>query len=286
MANAVVRIAPNSQLFDLPVLVGIEEGLFAKAGLDVSLSQTYADRAPTLETREVLDRQKEVLFECGNADGYNICEWASIDRIERGHKASIAALRACVAAQAIMTFDETLQTPRDLAGVPVVVNEFTGSHYCTLQMLEGAIGRDRVAIEHIGAPVKRWEALRDRKTRVVTVMEPWISLALKEGAHIVSAEFYRGGEVISTSLTPEQRKAFYDAENVAVDRINANFAKYAPKIVEATEGALKPAELARHFVRYKHVDYYDPNLFGSTYDWMKSWGLTEGKSGHNALVGG
>ena len=57
MANAVVRIAPNSQLFDLPVLVGIEEGLFAKAGLDVSLSQTYADRAPTLEPREALERQ-------------------------------------------------------------------------------------------------------------------------------------------------------------------------------------------------------------------------------------
>ena len=35
MAMPVVRIAPNNPVFDLPVLVGIEDGLFAKAGLDV-----------------------------------------------------------------------------------------------------------------------------------------------------------------------------------------------------------------------------------------------------------
>ena len=40
----VVRIAPNNPVFDLPVIVGIEEGLFEKAGLDVHFSATYADR--------------------------------------------------------------------------------------------------------------------------------------------------------------------------------------------------------------------------------------------------
>ena len=39
-----VRIAPNNPVFDLPVIVGIEEGLFAQAGLEVSFSATYADR--------------------------------------------------------------------------------------------------------------------------------------------------------------------------------------------------------------------------------------------------
>ena len=51
-------------------------------------------------------------------------------RYRRG--GSIAALRAAVAAQAILTFDEKLQTPRDLADIPVVVQELTGSHYTTL----------------------------------------------------------------------------------------------------------------------------------------------------------
>src|SRR3984893_10170357 len=124
---------PNYPIFALPVLVAIEESLFEKAGLDVSMSATYEDREKTLTEREVLARLKEQLFECGSADSYNVCEWASIDRLERGKRGgNIAMLRAAVVAQAILSFDDTLQTPRDLAGVPVVVNELTGSHYTTL----------------------------------------------------------------------------------------------------------------------------------------------------------
>src|SRR5579863_1278311 len=274
-----VRIAPNNPVFDLPVIVGIEEGLFARAGLDVSFSATYADREKDSADRPIMSRLKEQLFDCGSADSYNVCEWASIDRLERGKRGgSIAALRASVAAQAIITFDDALQTPRDLADIGVLVQEMTGSHYTAIQMLESAVGVDHVKIDAGGLPWQRWEALRDRKHRAVVVMEPFISLGLKEGAHIIAAEFYRGGEVIGANLTSEQRKAYYDAENVAVDRINGDFYKYAHHICAPTKGALKPQELLRAFVHFKHVDYYDPTLFGRTYDWMKSRGFTEGQS--------
>jgi NitT/TauT family transport system substrate-binding protein len=283
----VVKIAPNNPIFDLPVLAGIEEGLFEKAGLDVSLSASYEDREKTLTEREVLARLKEQLFECGSADSYNVCEWASIDRLERGKRGgNIAALRAAVAAQAILTFEDALQVPRDMADVPVMVQELTGSHYTTLQMLESAVGPEHVKIEHGGLPQVRYAALKNRTTRAIAVMEPFISLGLKEGAHIIAASFYRGGEVISPDLTPEQAKAYYDAENEAVDLINADFYKYAHHVTAHAKGALKPQELLRAFVHYKHVDYYDPTLFSRAYDWMKARGLSEGQSQHAALVVG
>ena len=49
---------------------------------------------------------------------------------------------------------------------------------------------------------------------------------------------------------------------------------------------LEPHELLRAFVRYKHVDYYDPTRFSQAYDWMKERGLTEGQSEHGRLVVG
>jgi NitT/TauT family transport system substrate-binding protein len=285
--NPVVKIAPNNPVFDLPVIVGIEAGLFARARLDVSFSATYADREKDSAEKPILSRLKEQLFECGEADSYNVCEWASIDRLERGERGgNIAALRAAVAAQAILTFEEKLQTPRDMADVPVVVQELTGSHYTTLQMLESAVGREHVKIENGGLPQKRWEGLRTGACRAVAVMEPFISLGLKEGAHIIAASFYRGGEVVSPELTAEQRKAYYDAENEAVDLINADFYKYAHHVTAAAKGALEPHELLRAFVHYKHVDYYDPDLFNRAYDWMKARGMTEGQSQHAALVVG
>src|SRR3954453_6322925 len=190
----VVRIAPNNQVFDLPVIVGIAEGLFERAGLDVAFSATHADREKDAVGRPIMSRLKEQLFDCGTADSYNVCEWASIDRLERGNRGgNIAALRAAVAAQAILSFDDALQVPRDLADVPVVVQELTGSHYTTLQMLESAVGAEHVKIEAGGLPQTRWQGLKDRRYRAIAVMEPFISLGLKEGAHIIAASFYRGG---------------------------------------------------------------------------------------------
>jgi NitT/TauT family transport system substrate-binding protein len=282
-----VKIAPNNPVFDLPVIVGIEEGLFAAAGLDVSFSATYADRERDSAATPLMTRLKENLFDRGSADSYNVCEWASIDRLERGQRqGNIAALRAAVAAQAILSFDDKLQVPRDLADVPVMVQEWTGSHYTAIQMLESAVGPEHVKIERGGLPQMRYAALKSGAARAVAVMEPFISLGLKEGAHIVAASFYRGGEVISPDLTAEQRKLYYDAENKAVDVINADFYRYAHHVTAHAKGALAPHELQRAFVRYKHVDYYDVTLFNRAYDWMKAHGMSEGQSEHAALVVG
>jgi NitT/TauT family transport system substrate-binding protein len=287
LERPIVRIAPNNPVFDLPVIVGIEEQLFSNAGLDVSFSASYADREKDNAGTPFMSRLKENLFDGGSADSYNVCEWASIDRLERGKRGgNIAALRAAVAAQAILTFDDKLQVPRDIADVPVMVQELTGSHYTTIQMLESSVGREQVNIQKGGLPQARYAALKNGTARAIAVMEPFISLGLKDGAHIIAASFYRGGEVIAPDLTPEQRKIYYDAENQAVDLINADFYKYAHHVTAHSKGALQPNELLRAFVHYKHVDYYDVSQFNRAYDWMKARGLSEGESQHAALVVG
>jgi len=281
----IVRIAPNNPVFDLPVLVGIEEGLFEKAGLDVAFAASYDDREADNEKMEYLSRLKESMFEKGDADNYNVCEWATIDRIERGSGGGhIAALRAAVGAQAILTFDDALQTPRDMKDVPVAVQEYTGSHFTCIQMLESAIGYEHINIVQGRLPQKRYDGLKSGEYRAVTVMEPFISLGLKEGAHIIASSFYRGGEVIGPNLTVEQRETFYNAENQAVDMINADFYKYAHYLTDRTKGALEPNELLRAFVHYKHVDYYAEDLFNRAYDWMKERDFSEGRSEHNKIV--
>jgi NitT/TauT family transport system substrate-binding protein len=280
-----VRIAPNNPVFDLPVLVGIEEGLFKDAGLDVTFVASYDDREKDNAEQAYLSRLKESMFEKGEADSYNVCEWATIDRVERGSGGGhIAALRAAVGAQAILTFDDALQTPRDMKDVPVAVQEYTGSHFTTLQMLESAIGREHCNILSARLPQMRYAGLKSGEYQAVTVMEPFISLGLKEGAHIIASSFYRGGEVIGPNLTTEQREAYYDAENKAVDMINADFYKYAHFLTDRTNGALEPTELLRAFVHYKHVDFYGEDLFERAYDWMKDRDFTNGMSPHDAIV--
>jgi NitT/TauT family transport system substrate-binding protein len=153
-------------------------------------------------------------------------------------------------------------------------------------MLESAVGAGHVKIVQGGLPQMRWLGLKNGAYRAITAMEPFISLGLKEGAHIIAATFYRGGEVIARDLTAEQRKAYYDAENEAVNLINADFYKYAQNVAAQAMGALEPHELLRTFIRYRHVEFYDPTRFARTYDWMRARGMTEGEGEHSSFVVG
>src|SRR3954471_21682547 len=260
MTTPVVNISPNTPVFDLPIYVARDEGLFARAGIEVRFQAKYSERRPS--DADPFQRLKEALFEQGKADVYNLCEWAGIDRSENSARgAQVLALRPAVAAQAILSFDRAIQEPRDLAGVPIGINERTGSHYTTLQSLEGVLARADIVVEHVGVPERRYQARKERASRAVAVMEPFISLGLKEGAHLVDVTFYRGAEVIAPGLSPEQRSAYLDAIDLAADLVTANFRKYKHHIAAQTKGALAPQELSDHFVRYTHYMPYEPERF-------------------------
>jgi len=283
MTAPIVNVSPNNPVFDLPIYVARDEGLFARAGIEVRFQAKYSERRPS--DADPFQRLKEALFEQGKADVYNLCEWAGIDRSEHSARgAQVLALRPAVAAQAILSFDRALQEPRDLAGVPIGINERTGSHYTTLQSLEGVLARADIVVEHVGVPERRYQALKERASRAVAVMEPFISLGLKEGAHLVDLTFYRGAEVIAPHLSAEQRQAYLSAINEAADRIMADFGKYKHYVTEQTRGALAPDELSSHFVRYTHYMVYEPRRFQQVYEWMRSWGLASGDADHARVV--
>ena len=278
-----VSISPNNPVFDLPIYVARDEGLFEKAGIEVRFQAKYSQR--NASDSDPFQRLKEALFEQGKADVYNLCEWAGIDRSERSARgAQVLALRPAVGAQAILAFDKALQEPRDLAGVPIGINDRTGSHYTTLQSLEGVLARGDIVVEHVGVPERRYQALKEGTSRAVAVMEPFISLGLKEGAHLVDVTFYRGAEVIAPQLSAAQRQAYLDAINQAADRIMADFGRYKHYVTEQTKGALAPQEMSSHYVRYTHYLVYEAKRFQQVYDWMRSWGLASGDADHARVV--
>ena len=201
---AVVRIAPNNPVFDLPVIVGIEEGLFEAAGLDVAFSATYADRESDRAGQPIMARLKEQMFECGAADSYNVCEWASIDRLERGTRAGQycgSARGRCGAGDShVRRVAASAARSRRRPGRGAAADRLALLHASDARERDWARARqDRAG----GLPQTRWAALESGSIKVATLMEPFISLALKHGAHVVAACFYRGGEVISAALTAD-----------------------------------------------------------------------------------
>lgn len=278
-----LRIAPNVPVFDLPITVAQEHGLFEKRGLKVE----FVDRHdPLTSSRDAFQRQKESLYECGKADAYNLCEWAGLDRSDRSARGSrVFALRPAVVAQVILSFDPAIQELRDLAGVPIGINEFTGSHYTALQFLDGALPREQVVLEHVGEPYVRYEQLKAGTLRAASLMEPYVSLALKEGAHIIGVNFYRGAEVISPDLPLDLREAYLAAVNEASALIEADRGRYKHHLITAPiRGRIEPGEIGDSFFRYAPSRPMDEDRFAYTAQWMGSWGLDLRRDQYQDLV--
>jgi hypothetical protein len=66
------RFVNEDTVFTLPWEVAIKEGLFARAGHQVEVPE----KNPGNTALGLFERNKEVLFECGQVDAFNVCEWA------------------------------------------------------------------------------------------------------------------------------------------------------------------------------------------------------------------
>ncbi|TMH22988.1 MAG: nitrate ABC transporter substrate-binding protein, partial [Betaproteobacteria bacterium] len=47
MSTSIVNISPNNPVFDLPIYVARDEGLFADAGIEVRFQAKYSERRPS-----------------------------------------------------------------------------------------------------------------------------------------------------------------------------------------------------------------------------------------------
>ncbi|ALE72859.1 nitrate ABC transporter substrate-binding protein [Pseudonocardia sp. EC080610-09] len=277
-----IVVSPNHVVFDLPELVAVSEGLFAEAGLTVRFEDAADRSADALRNPAV--RHKESQFSASRADVYNVCEWGGIDRLERDARGGrIGHLRAAVVAQALVSLDPDLNEPHDVAGVPVSINEYTGSHYTALHLLEGTVPRQRITLVHGGRPVDRLDALLAGDSRATMLMEPFLSAALVRGAHVLGTYAYRGSQVVAPHLTAEQQEAYRGAVNRAVDLINADRDRWAPLVAAEAGDRLDPADLRRDHYRYTHIVPFTERRFTETYAWMRSWRLTDGRSGYETL---
>ena len=283
----------------LPELVAYDEGLFAKEGLDV----VFADRdagAPTRRTRAEVTSPRGLdpftshgrLFEQGQADLYNACEWGNYCRVqETGIRSRQLGRRAIVAYGAIVVPpDSPVHTPQQLANRTVGVPFYFGTHYLALQLLEGFVPRE--AINVFSAPNgsrPRLASLLAREVDAITLTEPYITLAEKKGCRAVCAAFFHGTEVGSERVDAATYAAFSRAVREAVRRINANKRAYLHYFIDYHRDDPEVAALTIDDLRESRLLVCDPapiplDEMQRTFDWLKSWGMLEATASPFDLV--
>ena len=142
-------------------------------------------------------------FETGQADIYRACEWGQIRRTYDNPNGPIVARRPAMVYQSVFVRgDSPASATIALANKTVGVQFHQGSHYATLAMLEGFMPRDEIKVVHSGTVGERYEAMMSGETDAATLMEPWVTLAHKNGCKEIVGTFYQGTENSSATLDP------------------------------------------------------------------------------------
>jgi NitT/TauT family transport system substrate-binding protein len=254
----------------LPELVAYDEGLFEREGLHVEWVDRDAGADKKRTAAEVTSPRgldpftsHGRLFEQGQADMYNACEWGNYCRVqETGIKSRQLGRRAIIAYGAIVVRPASpVYTPQQLARF---------------------VPREAITVCHApNGSRPRLASLLREEIEATTLTEPYITLAEKKGCRTICSGFFHGTEVGSERIDAETYAAFNRAVRESVRRINADKRAYLHYFIDYhAQDDPEIAALTIDDLRESRLVVCDPapiplEEMQRTFDWLKSWGMLE-----------
>jgi NitT/TauT family transport system substrate-binding protein len=269
---------------DLPLLVARDEGYFRDQGLDVEIIRTPGSGQRNSDHQalraNIFDRTMEALYDQGACDQFRMCEWGVMKRAVEstaggGHRpAKIVALGSAMSSFAIVTDPGSgIFEPEQLKDKAIAVSPYNGSHFTTLKLLEGFLKREQIKTAFAGTMRERLEALRAGKVAAASLMEPWISIAEKQGFRVLMESHSTRSEAAGDELDGPTLAKMFRAEAEAARAIARHPARYEHYFIEEAGGLLEPGDLKLPRLLNAPPEPYTRERFDHTYQWTLGWGL-------------
>ena len=278
-----VQLAIMNAVHDLPVLVARDEGFFADEGLDIDFVTTpgMAQVTTTHEAKwdGIFDRPLDAVYNEGGIDQYRMCEWGIMKRaVECANEGlrprKIVALGASMSTFAIVVGpDSDAYEPEQLKDKPIAVTPFNGSNFTTLKMLEGFLEKEHIKTVSAGTMPQRLEALRKGEVAAVSLMEPWISVAEKQGLRVLIESHSSRSEAAGDELDAATLAAMFRAQARAVEVLEADPSPYIHYFIAETGGLLEESEFRTARLLHAPPQPYTRERFDDTYNWTVKWDM-------------
>src|ERR671937_1532086 len=227
-----VKASMMNAIHDLPLLVARDEGFFRDQGLDVEILKTpgsgQKDSDHQALRANIFQRTMEALYDQGACDQFRMCEWGVMKRAvesqKEGHRpAKIVALGSAMSTFAIVTHPKTgIYEPEQLKGKPIGVSPYNGSHFTTLKLLEGFLKREQIKTTFAGTMRQRIEALKRGEVAAVSLIEPGVSVAGKQGMRVLMESHSTRSEAAGDELDGPTLRKMFDAQAEAGRAIDKN----------------------------------------------------------------
>lgn len=281
-----LNLALNKYAFhwSYPEILADEQGLYAKNEVEVR----WRDATP----REVVNKNvmHTDLLKERETDVYHAGEWACIDRVAKSSGTWIVAKSPPGEGTLNSSFalyvrsDSFVQSPADLAGRPVAIEEETGAQYTTISDLESSLQRDEIKLTQVGEPHKRLLALLDGQVEAASLVGPWSDIGKALGLRMVLQTARKNPTtiVVRRDMDPELLRRYFRATNQAIDLIDEAPEKFRDSYLWRVEAILEemslgvPEETLRKAVvvsRWNKWERYTDEDFVRTYDLMSKTGM-------------
>jgi NitT/TauT family transport system substrate-binding protein len=278
------KVAIMNAVHDLPVLVARDKGYFRDEGLDIEYVTTpgmaQVTTSHTVKFDTVFDRPLDSVYNEGGIDQYRMCEWGIMKRAveadtEGRRRRKIVALGASMSKFAIVVDKGSkIYEPEMLKDKLISVTPNNGSHFTMLKMVEGFLEPQHVKTTNVGSMPKRIEALRRGDVAAVVLMEPWISVAQKEGLRILIESHSTRSEAASDEVDAPTLAAMFRAQARAVEDIERDATPYVQYLIAETGGRLEAKDFQTWRLLHAAPQPYTRERFDDTYNWTVKWNMT------------
>ena len=165
-----LKIMPHGRLQEW---VAEEKGYFAAEGLEYSFIVNESDYGVHSVRRDDAGEIKTGAFETFGTgrDGADVscaCHWATNVAASEGSGQLVTTAYSVAPCAIVVPPESPVRRPEDLAGVPVGVGYHSGSHFATVQALDGVLPPDEVKLTFAGPPNERLDALLGRQVPAAT----------------------------------------------------------------------------------------------------------------------
>lgn len=277
------QVAIMNAVHDLPVLVARDEGFFEDEGLDIEFVTTpgmaQVTSSHSVKWDSVFDRPLDSIYNDGGIDQYRMCEWGIMKRAVEANseglrERKIVALGASMSSFAIaVATDSDIYEPEQLKDKAIAVTPNNGSNFTTLKMMEGFLTPQHIETTNAGTMPQRLDALRQGKVEAVSLMEPWISVAEKQGMRILIESHSTRSEAAGDDLDGSTLAAMFRAQARAVEVLDKDPTPYIHYFIAETGGLLEPHELRASRLLHAAPQPYTRERFEDTYSWTEKWDM-------------
>ena len=282
-----LKIMPHGRLQEW---VAEEKGYFAAEGLDYSFVTETGDYGIHAQRRDDVGEIRTGAFETFSAgrDGADVscaCHWATNAAASEGAGQIVTTAYSVAPCAIVVPPESPVRRPEDLAGVPIGVGYHSGSHFATVQALDGVLAPDDVKLTFQGPPNERLDALLNRQVPAATAWGVPLYVAEAFGFRkVLDATFMIGFLVTGGSASKDDIDKYLAALRRAQMDIDMHPERHKHYHLRSVPEKYREQVDVRAFGTGERIVFlpYTREAFAETEQWIESHQLFDGAA---ALVG-